>query len=269
MMKLVDNIARGLREEGLAIATGVLSGGECARAIDSLEAVLDQRAKAGIFVGNARYQVLYNYFMEDRTLLPLLALDLVDQVMRVEIDEDYVLISPSARNRQYRADMTAANPTSGIGWHIDSRRIGGPSPTVLQPSPIFFAVVALDDLGPANGATHYVPGSHLRYERPVDRDATMNDSRILEAPAGSVVFMDSALWHRVGTESPARRWMLFNMYGPWFMKPYFEFSTMFPGHEAEALSPRLRQVLHYDSRPPSDHREGTITLRRIREAATL
>lgn len=255
-----------LRTHGLALVPEVLSRERCAEIAARLEAILVQRAAAGIFVGNAGYQVLYNYFMEDRRLLALLAPDLVDWVMRLVIDDDYVLISPSARNRQLRPSMTASIPTSGVGWHIDSRRVGAPEPTVLRPSPIYFAVLTLDDLGPANGATHYVPGSHLWYERPADRDATPDGARVLEAPAGSMVFMDSALWHRVGDPSPARRWMVFNMYGPWFMKPYFDFTSMFPDDEAASLEPRLRQVLHFDSRPPRDHREGTITLRRVREA---
>lgn len=262
----VEEIVSALRSEGLALVPGVFTSDECADITARLEAVLKQREAAGIFVGNARYQVLYNYFMEDRTLLPMLAPDLVDQVMRLMIDDDYVLISPSARNRQLRNDMNVDSPTSGVGWHVDTRRIGGPEPAVLRPSPIYFAILALDDLGPANGATHYVPASHLRYQRPMDRDATPDGSRILEASAGSLIFMDSALWHKVGEASPSRRWMLFTMYGPWFMKPYFDFTSMFTADEAQVLSPRLRQALHFDSHPPRDHREGTITLRRVREA---
>jgi hypothetical protein len=264
----MEAVHAALDADGIALVPGALSQEECRVAVDRLESILRQRLENGVFVGNRTYQVLYNYFMEDRGLLSLIALDLCDEVMRRAIDDDYVLISPSARNRQSRGDLPADRPTSGVGWHIDSRRIGGRTPVVLRPSPIFFAVIALDDLGPENGATHYIPGSHKRYERPIDRDAAPSDSRVLEARAGSLIFMDSALWHRVGDASGARRWMIFNMYGPWFMKPYFDFSSMFPPSEAAGLQPLLRQLLHFDSRPPRDHTEGTITLRRVREAAT-
>jgi len=258
-----------LRAEGLAVVPGALGAATCRDVVDRLESVLAKRNEQGVFFGNAHYQVLYNYFMEDRALIDLVAPDIFDRVMRHAIDDDYVLISPSARNRQSRPEFSGGAPTSGIGWHIDSRRIGGDVPEVLQPSPIFFGIVALDDLGPANGATEYLPGSHLRYERPPDREATFAETKILEAPAGSVVFMDSAIWHRVGDASPTRRWTIFNMYGPWFMKPYFDFTTMFSEEEAASLEPKLRQVFHFDSRPPHDHTESTITLRRVREAGQV
>ncbi len=264
-----NTVMATLRADGLAVVPGVLDIATCSDVVARLEDVLVRRSEQGMFCGNAEYQVLYNYFMEDRALLPLIAPDIVDQVMKAAIDDDYVLISPSARNRQRRTDFQATSATSGIGWHIDSRRVGGMDPVVLRPSPIFFAIVVLDPLGPKNGATEYLVGSHLRYERPPDRDAKHEDRRVLEAEPGTIVFMDSALWHRVGPPSTERRWTLFNMYGPWFMKPYFDFSTMFSSDEADRMPPKYQQLLHYDSRPPRDHTESTITLRRVREAEGL
>ena len=266
MMIDPSTVLKTLRAEGLAVVPGALDAATCRDVVDRLESILATRREQGIFFGNAHYQVLYNYFIEDRSLIDLVALDIFHRVMCKAIDDDYVLISPSARNRQSRPEFTGGNPTSGIGWHIDSRRIGGDVPEVLKPSPIFFGIIALDDLGPTNGATEYLPGSHLRYERPPDRDASFADTKILEAPAGSLIFMDSAVWHRVGDASPTRRWTIFNMYGPWFMKPYFDFSSMFSEQEAASLEPKMRQVFHFDSRPPRDHTESTITLRRVREA---
>jgi len=84
----------------------------------------------------------------------------------------------------------------------------------------------------------------------------------LAAPAGSLVFFDSALWHRVGEPTAHSRWSVFNMYGPWFMKPYFRFTDNYDAAAAEQLSPAIRRVLHFNSIPPKDERAGTATVRK-------
>lgn len=252
-----------LKEQGIALIPGVLSKAECQRYIDNLEDILATRIRDGVFCGNERYQVLYNYFQGHPENFGLVYQELTDQIMSEVIDQDYVLISPSARNRQIRKDMGPGRPTSGVGWHFDTRQIGR-VPQALRPSPIFFSIVALDDLSEENGATFYIPKSHLWYRRPNDRNAKL-ESLVLKAKAGSVVCFDAALWHRVGEPSERSRWAIFNMFGPWFMKPYFRFQEMFSPAEMESFPPKIRQLLHWDSLPPRDHTESTVTLRRVRE----
>lgn len=254
-----------LREQGITCVSGVFSKTECRNYISNLEGLLEERMRQGEFVGNERYQVIYNYFLGQPDMFGLMYQDATDTVMTEMIDQDYVLISPSARNRQIRTNMMRSRPTSGVGWHTDSRFIGK-APQMLRPTPIYFSAVALDDLSKDNGATFYIPGSHQWYRRPDNRNAEL-ESLVLEAEAGSVVYFDSALWHRVGDPGVRSRWVIFNMFGPWFMKPYFRFHEMFSDDEMEAFSPKVRQLLHCDSIPPKDHRESTITLRRVRAQA--
>ena len=45
--------------------------------------------------------------------------------------------------------------------------------------------------------------------------------------AGSIAIMDTSLWHTAGPPSKESRWSVFNMYGPWFVKPYFRYYDMF------------------------------------------
>ena len=260
---MIDRIISELRADGISVAEGVLSKSECAAYIRALEGILTERQRSGVFVGNERYQVIYNYFQGHPELFGLTYQDITDQVMSRMIDQDYVLISPSARNRQLRGAVNNARPTSGIGWHFDTRSIGHEAKP-LRPSPIYFSVVALDDLTEKNGATFYIPGSHLQYTRPPDRSADL-PSKVLEAKAGSIAFFDAALWHKVGEPSDLSRWAIFNMFGPWWMKPYFRFTEMFSPEQLASFPPKIRQLLHYDSTPPKDHTESTITLRRVRE----
>jgi len=69
----------------------------------------------------------------------------------------------------------------------------------------------LDDFDARNGATRYVPRSHLRTDNPWDYDqrAPFVGERLLTAPAGSLFVYNAHLWHG-GTEnvSGARRRMI-------------------------------------------------------------
>lgn len=55
-------------------------------------------------------------------------------------------------------------------------------------------IVALDDFTAVNGATAYLPGSHGR----IDAVSSPADFRRFVAPAGSLLVLHSATWHRAG-----------------------------------------------------------------------
>jgi hypothetical protein len=58
------------------------------------------------------------------------------------------------------------------------------------------AAWCIDDFTSANGATCFVPGSHLLHRLPTpDDDVTAVP---MEAPAGTLVVFESRLWHRTG-----------------------------------------------------------------------
>lgn len=257
----VDAIVDELKSEGVVILKDVLSPEECNHYRAKLDRQLEERRASGSYCGNETNQVLDNYFMTDPELLDLLYQDVTDQVMRRMIDDDYVLISPSARNRRLMANADFGKKTSGVGWHTDSRFIGGKG---IQPSLCYMTILCVDEFGKDNGATHYLPASHLRYQRPPDRDAEFDFEYIL-VPRGGMVIFDTALWHRVGDPTTQSRWGVFNTYGPWFMKPYHRFNEMFSPEQLAGFPPIIRQLLHVDSQPPRDHDESMVTLRRVRE----
>lgn len=59
------------------------------------------------------------------------------------------------------------------------------------------ALVCLDAFTSINGATVVLPGSHLFAPFPSDDYARKNE-RSIEAPAGSIIFMDAMAFHRAG-----------------------------------------------------------------------
>lgn len=79
------------------------------------------------------------------------------------------------------------------------------------------AAWCVDEFTEANGATCFVPGTHLLNRPPVpDDDVTPIP---MEAPAGSMVVFDSRLWHRTGFNrtTDQRRAGIF----AWYTKPIY------------------------------------------------
>ena len=216
-MEQVNSIVEKIKSDGVVVVPDYFTAEYCDKFTLLLDSALEQRLSNGSVCGNDANQVLDNYFMDEPDLVELFVQDLTDQVMRKMIDDDYVLLAPSARNRRVLAQKSFGKRTAGMGWHTDSRFIQGGQG--LKPSLCYMTIVCLDDFTRQNGATHYVPGSHKKYERPHDRDADL-DYEVLECPKGSLVIFDTALWHRVGTGNHQSRWGVFNTYGPWFIKPY-------------------------------------------------
>lgn len=238
----------------------VFTSEECKEYCEILERVVRSRVDEGRYFGSNRSQVVYNYFRDDIRLCPLFSHPLMEAVVSTLIDKDFVLVSPSARNPRIRPDLPEGRKTSGEGWHVDARVAEPETGRLFQPSLNYYSVVALEPFTADNSATRYVPGSHLRYRRPPGREAEL-DHETWIAPAGAVIFFDAAIWHRAGPPTETSRWSVFNMYGPWFMKPYFRFAENFGRPELEAMPRNVQRMLHLMSVPPRDDtcRTSTVT----------
>lgn len=255
----VPDIVREVHNNGLAVVPGVFSASECKLFCDILDKTVAGLASQGGYFGSRSTQVIYNYFAHDEGLYQLFAHDLINAVMTELIDKDFVLISPSARNPRQDPDLPYDRVISGEGWHVDSRVCDPRTGALFRPSFSYYAVVALEPFRRENAATHYVPRSHLEYRKPPDRNGAYT-YEVMEADAGSIVFFDSALWHRTGVPTDKSRWSTFNMYGPWFMKPYFRFRENFTTEQIARMPPVVRRMLHLHSTPPVDPNTRTNTV---------
>ena len=82
--------------------------------------------------------------------------------MRKLIDEDYVLISPSARNRRNLNIEKFGNITSGHGWHTDTRYVGGKR---VKPSLSYMSIICVDSFTKENGCSkQYTKYIQKKYE---------------------------------------------------------------------------------------------------------
>ena len=258
----VQKLVKTIESNGIAILENVLEPEECRFFVGEFERLWSERDNAGLNVGNSTSQVLRNYFFDYPKMSLFFDNDIVDAVLTQVIDEDYVLTSTSARNKKILKDNKSDFSTGGIGWHSDGKFLRG---VRLHPSPIFQTIFVLEDFNESSGATQFIPNSH-RWTEKVDRDIKCRYDTI-NAPAGSLIFLDSALIHRAGEATLNSRWGVWSIFSPWYIKPYTNFTEFYSKADLIELSPRMRRLLHFTSTPPGLGEDFNLpTLSRVRDA---
>jgi ectoine hydroxylase-related dioxygenase (phytanoyl-CoA dioxygenase family) len=117
------------------------------------------------------------------------------------------------------------------------------------------ATILLDDFTEENGATWYLPNSHLQAEPPDEKFFYANARRVI-APAGSVWFFNARTWHAGGAnKSPGWRHALtLNMARPW-MKQRIDIPRAMAHLDLTGLSAVARQKLGFDAQVPASYDE--------------
>ena len=119
----------------------------------------------------------------------------------------------------------------------------------------------LDDFTKDNSATRYVKKSYLTRNIPI-RNGNYNSTPIV-GEQGSIVIMDSGMWHRAGDPTYNSRWSMFNLYGGWFMKPYYRYWDMLSKFQINRLTKVQKRLLHINSVPPLHEEERLSTVTKL------
>ena len=129
------------------------------------------------------------------------------------------------------------------GLHADDGlfRIGRPHRPMMSTT-----IWALTDFTADNGATRLVPGSHREPGHPDPDDESV--AIAAEMPAGSVLIMDSQLWHCGGPNTTEDEWRLgLNVqYVRGFFRTQQNHYLGVPPEQLASYSPRLRQLLGFE-----------------------
>jgi hypothetical protein len=137
------------------------------------------------------------------------------------------------------------------GLHRDTA-IWGPSLPHLDIPIGIQTAWCIDDFTLANGATHLIPGSHVR------ADASPEEASIQAvAPAGSVVAFDARLFHAGGANrtDAVRRGVLTFYIRSW-LKPQTDHRRSFPAALIADSSPALLRLLGFQRQTPVEHADG-------------
>ena len=258
----LNKVLKVLFDDGIVKIDNVFNLNSCERYKQRIIKIQNERINKKLYIGNNKYQVIENYFCYDDLLCELIYSEIIDKIMINLIDRDYVLISSSARNSYINPIIKDKCKTSGMGWHTDTRYI---QKKKINPSLIYTVIIPLEDFDISGGSTKFISGSHKKNFKP-KREGKYSSSKNLTVNAGSIVVFDSALWHKAGEATKTSRWAIFTMYGPWFMKTYFQFDKIFKKKKLKKFHPKISQLLHFDSTPPIEHSlDNLATLKRVRE----
>ncbi len=251
----IKKIKKNLNINGFSIEKNFLKSSECKKITDALDKILKKRLKRKQFVGQRNSIVLYNYFLENQKLFRLIYTKQLDKVLSSLIDKDYVLTTATARNQfcsNQENIQLFTKDTSGQKWHTDNRYIDGKA---IKPSLSYIVVIVLEDFKKKSGATLFLKKSH-KFKRKITSSPKKNIG-VLTAKKGSLIFIDSNLYHCAGKPSNESRWSIFNIYSPWFVKPYFQFYKFF---NKKKLPSKIKKILHYTSLPPFNYTDRIRTL---------
>lgn len=252
---------KDLRISGITYLKNALSKKECRSFIKECEKTFRDFEKKHKKLGN-RGQVIQNYFLYNKNYLKLLELKKVDKILRKVIDNDYVLINSSLTNRFKRNNNFDKKKLHlddlGGEWHHDSRLIGNRR---LDRGFSFIVMIMLDGFDEDNGCTQYVEKSHFIRDKIPQKKKNYKHKKIL-GEQGTVAIIDTGLWHKAGEPSDKKtRWSIFSYYGPWFMKPYYNYPAMIKKKYKNLISKNLKKILHCNSIPPENELESIYTLR--------
>ncbi|MBL8643016.1 MAG: phytanoyl-CoA dioxygenase family protein [Rhodospirillaceae bacterium] len=245
-----------LKRDGLTVIPNLYTKQQCADHIERLDSIAAHLTKKGVLAPSGDCRNIWNFFKYDKALLDLVYNPVADAIFKTLLDEDYVLLAGNVINRQIYGEG-AAQSAYGEHWHTDSRYLGGKR---LQAGFTFGFIVMLDGFSNQNGGTHFVRGTQKSLERP-DQNGNY-EYEVMTGDTGSAVIVDSGLWHRGGPSTHKRRWGVFSLYGPWFVKPYWRYWDMVTPEYAKDLSPELKRLFHFDAVPPFDEEERIYTLRK-------
>lgn len=253
-MKLSFYIKK-IKKDGYVQIPGLLSKSECTLYRNKSKKLINKYKKRGKKLSSSA-QIINSPFRHDKSFFKLIYNKKIDKILSKLIDQDYVLLNSNIINRKIDIINTQKLKTIGEGWHTDTPTVGKKK---LSNGFRFLLTVMLNDFTKENGATYFVPKSHLLEIAP-RRDKNYK-SKILTGSAGDAVIFDSSLWHKAGKSNSADRFSVFNLYGPWWNKPYFDYEKMLGNKFFKKTSKKIKKLLHFNSRPPknNDIRSNTVT----------
>jgi len=189
-------------------------------------------------------QFIPNPFRHDPYFLKFVYHKKVDEIMKNLIEESYVLLDSTAINRKKNA-LQRLKEDSGTSWHTDTAYLKNKK---VKKGLMYLVIYMFEDFTKNTSSTLYVPGSFKKNLKPIRNFNYKSNS--LEGTQGTIVVMDAAMWHKSGKASNKSRWSMFNLYGPWFHKPYFDYYNMMKNKKKLKIPKKIKKLLHFNSTPP-------------------
>lgn len=234
-----------VQEQGFTIVPTVFSAEEVRRLKAALHEVLTSEAARR---GREEQEVQFAYNLTNKHPLFREAIQtpLLIALMEALLGTDCVLGSLNAR--------TSFPGATAQGLHRDLDF------TVHVPVPTFCnSVWMLDDFTAENGATRFVPGSHVRPSGPPGGMEDPPDTRAVTGTAGSMMIFDARLWHGGGANrSSTPRYAMHGFFCRSWMKPQHDHTRSLDREVVEQASPLLLRLWGFRNQVPYEASPGVL-----------
>ena len=238
-------IIKEITRKGICVIDNVFNKKHIEKYKKSITQIYKKRLKLGESVGSTNNQCIYN----------LVYIKKLDKLLQKLLNESYVLQSSNAQNRIIeKIEKNNKNFKIGNNWHTDSRYINNKR---ISNGFSYLVIIALEDFNDQTASTQFIQNSFKNYKKP--KRFTRQKYNTLKMKSGSICIMDTGLTHRGGISTKTSRWSVFNIYTPWFVKPYFNYKKML-GNKANKLKKDEKKILHFFSEPPRSQNERINTL---------
>lgn len=233
-------IQQRMEQDGFCILSNVLDADRLDAALTALDNAIEKVAARGISTFNPLLDLnAKNIRVDNLPDLDPVFIELLREPSILPIMRSF--LGPDAYVSNFTANI-ALPGSRPMRIHSDQALVLPPPWTERWAMNMIWC---LDDLHERNGATRYIPGSHLyRTLADVPRNSEAH-TRAFEAPAGSVIAMDGRLWHTSGANVTAheRRALLFAYYTRGFIRGQVNWDVSLSAETKARLDDDARELL--------------------------
>ena len=239
-----------LEQDGYTVIPDALSQREVSVTLQAVKDLLEEEREVALTTGTqsdnlltshtivGKHPIFYEFFLNPPTM----------QIVRKMIDDDALLYDANIR---IPMPTGAANPRQGFQLHVDREDysvvpfVGG------KHFPMAMNVTwCLVDFTINNGATLLWPGSHNSCIVP-EPESRPPGYIYAEAPAGSAVIWDAAIWHASGINcSDEPRYAVLAYYIRYWMRGRTDSLRFIPPDVQPKLSEEAKHLLGFRPAPP-------------------
>ncbi len=234
------NIVDDFNTKGFAIVPNVLSAAEVEemRAL-LIKAIVDQDGKWGGFEHYVDRNMVHNLMLHAQPFVDLLSNPVMHAYLSAVLDPFCTLY----------AFTSSSIPAGGANYstrvHVDSPRF---IPGYVTNVGFIFA---LDDFTDENGATYFLPGSHLSDRTPTEAEFFAGAERVYPR-AGEGVISNARTFHRGGENVTKRdrHAVTMNVCRSW-MRQRFDYPRLMPRAMIDGMDETGRRFIGWDVRVPT------------------
>lgn len=181
----------------------------------------------------------------DQLFLKIATLPVILELSSLYLEQYFVLMSQNGILNQPNTDHYQ------FTWHRDLNYQHYTSSKPLALS----ALLALDPFDDVTGGTYVLPSTHLVEDFP-SNEYVLTNQQVVKAPAGTIIFFDSMLFHRTGKNfSQNVRRAVNHIIVPPMLRQQYDFPAIFDYNSVEVKDAEIRQYLGYEYTVPKSIKE--------------